>query len=178
MEPHNEPADPQIDVACHARMASFGAPVDSTLRTLERLDADGVIDELTIDAWRGEVRLGDEPSDSDTFARFEEFAAWADRWDVSIQPPFSVETRHSEITGDTREVLVTPVQCLAVSVDGALAEVFPHTACREDGGKTYTVQDVLALLEAQAHETFAVTRTPDRLPSQRAGTARRSVDSP
>lgn len=124
MEPRHEPVDPRICVECHARMASFAAPVDTTLRTLEGLDADGVIDGLTVDAWRGEVRLGDESSDNDTAARFEEFAAWADQWDVSIRPPFSVETRHSELTGDTRKVLVTPVPFLAVYVDGALPIIF------------------------------------------------------
>lgn len=170
--------DTTISVACYARMASFTAPVDSSLRTLERLESEGVIDELEIHAWPAEVRIARETPHSDAVDRFREFDAWAEQWGVSIRPPFAVEIRDSSITGRTREVLITPVQCLAVHVDGTLEEVFPHSTGRADDAETYTVRDAIALLEARAGRAFGTNRTTDRLPSRRAGTSRHAVDPP
>lgn len=143
------------------------APVDATIRRLEDLETDGIIDDVTVGAWPAEVRLGDPPSHSDVVARFEEFDAWADQWNVSIRPPFAVEPPHSEITGETSTMLVTPVQCLAIYVDGALQEVFPHTADRAGDCETYTVRDVLALLEAHGDQPFGAGQPPKTPPGQR-----------
>lgn len=171
------PPEPDIHVACHARMGSFTAPVDETLRTLERLEAAAIIDELTLDAWPAHVRLGtDGALQSDVVARFQTFDAWADQWDVCIRPPFVVETRRSEITGETREVLVTPVQCLAIYVDGALQEVFPHTADRAGDGETYTVRDGLALLEAHGNQLFEAGQPSDMPPGKLVSAGAPGID--
>lgn len=172
------PSESTIRVACHARVASFAAPVDETLRTLERIESAGVIDEVTLDAWPAEVPFaaGGSPQ-SDVVARFETFAAWADQWDVHIQPPFAVETRSSEITGETREILVTPVQCLAIYVDGALQEVFPHTVERAGERETYTVRDALALLEAHGNRPFDAGHSPDTPPGQRVSAGPAGIES-
>lgn len=171
------PSEPTIHVACHARMGSFAAPVDETLRTLERLEAAGIIDEVTVDAWPAQVRLGtDGAPQSTVVARFETFDAWADQWDVRIRPPFAVETRRSEITGETREVLTTPVQCLAIYLDGALQEVFPHTADRAGEGETYTVRDALALLEARGNQPFGPGQPPDTPPGKLVSAGAPGID--
>lgn len=140
-------SSPRVSVRCQVRKSSLVAPLDATFHRLEELAADGVVDELTVGAWPARVRLGDPGPHSEAVARFEEYDAWADQWDVRVRPPFAVETRHSEITDETREVLVTPVQCLAVYVDGALREVFPHTTGQVARGETYTVRDGLSLLD-------------------------------
>lgn len=171
------PSEPTIHVACHARVASFAAPVDETLRTLERLKAANAIDEVTVDAWPSEVQLGtDGAPQSDVVARFETFDTWADQWNVRIRPPFAVETRRSEITGETREVLITPVQCLAIYVDGALQEVFPHTADRAGSGETYTVRDALALLKAHGNQPFRASHPPDTPPGKRVSAGAPGID--
>lgn len=156
-------ATPPVRVACHVRTSSLVAPVDTTLRTLDGLETDGDIDEFAVGAWPAEVCLDEDAAPhGDVVARFEEFDAWAARWGVSIRPPFAVETRTSEITGESRDVLVTPVQCLAVYVDGTLAEVFPHSARADGGGEIYTVRDALALLRENDVEAFVgARRSPD-----------------
>lgn len=149
-----ESASPTIRVACFVRTSSLVAPVDSTLRTLERLEADGVIDELTVSAWPAEVRLDDPAPHSEVADLFEQFDAWAEQWNVSICPPFAVETRVSEITDETRTVLITPVQCLAVYVNDVLLEVFPHSTDSTRDADTYTIREALGLLEE--HDIRAV----------------------
>lgn len=158
---------PHIHVACYVRHASLVAPLDSTIRTLTRFETEGVIDDVTVSAWPAEVQLGDAPPHSDVVTLFEEFDAWADQWGVSIRPPFAVETRRSEFTGTTREMVRTPVQCLAIYVNGVLVEVFPHTADRTDDGATYTVRDALALLETHDIQAFGAGQAPATPPSQR-----------
>lgn len=162
---------PHIHVSCYVRKSSLVAPVDSTLRTLERLEAEGIVDEFTVGAWPAEVDLEDPRPHGDVVDLFEAFDSWADQWTVSIRPPFSVETRHSEITDETRRVLLTPVQCLAVSVNGVLVEVFPHTADPAGDGDTYTVADALDLLEAQDSLAFAVDQYPETPPDRRTADA-------
>lgn len=140
-------ASPHIRVACHVRSSSLVAPVDSTVRRLDHLEADGVIDEFRLDAWPAEVQLGDMRPHGDVVRLFERFETWAAQCNVSICPPFAIETRHSTITGETCQVLHTPVQCVAVYVNGVLMEVFPHSTNPDGDGETYSVRDALALLE-------------------------------
>lgn len=154
-------ASTSIRVESYVRKASLVAPVDSTLRTLDHLEDDGVIDEFEVNAWPGEVRMGAGPPHGDVVDVFEEFDAWADQWNVSIRPPFAVETRSSEITGETREVLITPVQCLAIYVNGVLGEVFPHSTEPTGGGETYTVGDALTLLEERDIRSVGSGQSPD-----------------
>lgn len=158
--PMEEANNPQIHVACYVRKSSIVAPVDSSLRTLERLEAENVLDEFTVGAWPAEVRLDDPRPHGEVVDLFEAFDAWAEQWNVSIRPPFSVETRRSEIIGETRDVLITPIQCLAIYVNGVLVEVFPHSTARTDGGETYTVADALTLLEEREIQAFGSGQGP------------------
>lgn len=134
--------DPTISIDCYARPTSLSAPIDATLTTIQELVEDGTIDDCTIHSWPSTVVLSDETDHTDVVETFRTFEAWADQWGVSIEPPFSVETRTSQITGDRREVLVTPVLCVAISIEGALREVFPH----QTEGRTYTVEDAITTL--------------------------------
>lgn len=174
----NDADDTHLRVTCFTRPASFESPIDATLRMLDRLQADAVIDDVAVETWPREVALGEGAPYSEVVSRFEEFTAWADKRNVYIQPPFSTQSRRSEITGETREVLVTPVRCLAVFVDGALRVVFPHTARREDAVETYTVRDALALLEERATQAFVPTPTTDSPPGDRWATGQSPVEPP
>lgn len=131
-----------ICVDCYLRSASLAGPLDETLATVQGLVDDGTIDEVAVHTWPSTVVLSEETEHTDVVDTFRTFEAWAAQWNVSIEPPFGVESRTSRITGDEREVLVTPVLCLAVSVNGALREVFPHHA----DDTTYTVEDALTAL--------------------------------
>lgn len=156
-----------ICVECYVRTSSVVAPVDSTLRTLDRLETDGTIDTVTVDAWPATVRLGEPSPHSDVVDLFEEFDAWAEQWDVSIRPPFTVDTRTWEITGTTREVLTTPVQCLAIYANSSLQKVYPHTVSRADDDITYTVEHALGLLEEHDVPAFEIDQSPDISPNRR-----------
>lgn len=160
--------EPHVRVACYVRDLSPVAPVDSTLRSLESLESEGGVDEFAVEAWPAEVRVGDRTPDSEVLDRFREFDAWANQWDVSLRPSFAVETRTSQITGDSLELLITPVQCLALYVDGALAEVFPHSADRAGDGEIYTVADALTLLEDHEIQAVGAGQSPRTPPRERS----------
>lgn len=117
-------------------------PIDAKLETLETLEDEGVIDGLLLNYWSGEVELSPDPPHSEAVEVFERFERWAGVNEVSLRPPFTVRTRSSEITGDERTVLSTPVMCLAVYVDERLAGVYPHT----DGDDHYSVAEAIAAL--------------------------------
>lgn len=163
---------PHVRVACYVRSLSLSGPVDSTLRSLDRLESEGVVDEFTVEAWPATVRLDCPTNNAEVVSLFEEFDAWADQWDVSIRPPFAIETRTSEITDDSRALLITPVQCLAVYVDGALAEVFPHTVDRAGDGGIYTVAEALTRLEDHVIQAVAAGASPATPPRERSAEAR------
>jgi len=119
--------------------------------TLKRLDEGEAVDSLDVSVWSPEVPV---ISDSEAVDAYRRFSEWADRQDVTIEPPFEVRQRRSRVLGETGEVLVTPSICLAVYLDEKLLAVFPHTA---DGG-TVTVEDGLRELDV---ERRAVIREKD-----------------
>jgi hypothetical protein len=82
---------------------------------------------------------------------------------VSLCPGFTVRERASLVDERTMTVLVPPVLCLAIHVDGELSEVAPH---RTDTA-TYTVEDALAGLGAL-----------DRAPPDRPLTADPPTEAP
>lgn len=139
---------PTIQVECYVRQSALVEPVDTTITSLKALAAEGVIDDLTIEGWPAEVALSDSSPQSDVVETYEQFGSWAEQWNVSLQPAFSRRSHSYQIIEKEVDVLITPVQCLAVYVAGALREVFPH---RTDGGETYTVPDAIGLLEEGDH---------------------------
>jgi len=111
------------------------------LRTLHRR---GRIDAIRTWTWPDEVSRVETDADADAVEVFERFERWADRNGASIRPPFRLATRHSTITDETREVLVTPELCLAVRNGDTLVGVFPCS----DGGTHYGVDEALDRLAA------------------------------
>jgi hypothetical protein len=154
---------PPLTVDCYARAASLGAPVDGTLETLREYRCRGVIDDLTVRVWPEEVVLTDYAEETPTVAQYRRFRTWAERAGVSLRPGFTIRERTSIVDEGAVAVLVPPVLCLVIHVDGELAEVVPH---RADTG-TYTVEDALADLAAL-----------DRAPPKRTPTADPATESP
>lgn len=171
-----ETSQPHVRVVYYVRTQSPEAPVNTTLQRLERLAADGIVDDVRVGTWPAKIRLGDPFPHSTVVALFEEFDAWAKQWDVSICPPFAVETRTSEITGDTRDLLITPIQSLAVYVEGALMEVFPHSAGPTRDSPTYTVADALTLLEERDIQAFGGDHAAEMSLNQPRAAAQTPVD--
>lgn len=136
---------PQSDltVQVYVRPALLIDPIDAKLVTLQSLEDDGVIDALLLQAWPEEITLSDQPPHSEAVEVFERFDRWAESRGVSVRPSFAVRTRTSKITGETKEILSTPVMCLAVYEGRRLAGVFPHSA----GDDHHSVTEAIAALK-------------------------------
>lgn len=157
-------------VDCYVRASSLVEPVDSTVERLREFDRRGVIDELRVEAWPDDVPLDGAPEHSAIVGRFETFQTWADGLGASIEPAFTVRERTTLVADEIEAVLVLPVVCLAIHVDGELASVVPHTK----GTTTYTVDDALAELEARdAPSTRVRDPSADRPPGPTAATKTR-----
>lgn len=155
-----------VAVHCYVRASSLVAPVDATVERLREFDRTGAIDELRIEAWPDEVPLDGGAEHADVLGRFEAFRDWADRFGASVEPAFDVRERTTLVADESESVLVLPVVCLSIHVDGRLASVVPHL----EGGTAYTVDDALADLEARdyAAPTAAIratARSPPGVPS-------------
>ncbi|WP_254538257.1 HTH domain-containing protein [Halomarina litorea] len=133
---------PDITVTCYVRPSLLLEPVDSHIRTLREAEADGQIDALLLRSWSDQITLTRAGPASEGVEAFERFTEWAYAEGVSIQPPFDVRRRDSLITGECREVLVTPLCCLAVYVGSTLVGVYPHV----DDGEPRSVTDAIAAL--------------------------------
>jgi hypothetical protein len=116
------------------------------LDTLDRLQRERRLAEFAVHPWPNAVSLDlVEAAAEDSIAGVvRSFERWAGDRGVSIRPPFAVRRSHSEITGETDELLVLPVVCLAAYDGEELVGVYP--CCT--GGSTVTVADALATIEA------------------------------
>lgn len=128
--------DESIVVECSVRTPLVLEPVDDHVETLQELETEGVVDEVVFRSWPDEVRLDAEEPAHEAVDRYERFRRWAARNDVSVRPPFETRSRTSPVSDGPREVLVTPLCCLAVYVDDRLVGVYPHSA----DGETYTAE--------------------------------------
>jgi hypothetical protein len=117
-------------------------PVDSHIETLRACEREGRIGTVLVRSWPRELPLSGPVSDQEALEAFERFGDWADRTDVSIRPPFDVRTRSSTITGERRELVVTPTLCLALYAGDTLVSVYPH----DDGTERHGVGDTVAAL--------------------------------
>ncbi|MFC7154619.1 HTH domain-containing protein [Halomarina halobia] len=134
----------ELTIACHVRPTQLLEPIDAHVETLKRCEREGHIDGLVLRSWPSEVSLSGSVTSDETIETFRRFRRWAERQGVSICPPFERRTRVSEITNERREILRTPLVCLAIYVDDRLGAVFPHT----EGERTYGVTEVTATLRA------------------------------
>lgn len=133
---------PALTVVCHVRAPLLLEPIDRQVETLTACESEGAIDELLVRSWPKEVAVSNSSPHQEVLESFERFSEWADRHSVSIEPPFSTRTNTSQITGKTRELLVTPLLCLEVYAGDDLVGIFPHTA----GDETVTTDEVIAQL--------------------------------
>lgn len=150
----NPTPDAEITVDAFVRPTQLTEPIDAKIRTLRKLEEEGQITAMTVHAWPGEITLNEETPHTEAVEAFKQFEAWADRHDVSIRPPFTAQMRSSNITGEERTVIVTPVMSVAVSVDDQLANVFPH----RDGDRQYGVGDAIEALTTGETDLLTANR--------------------
>lgn len=150
-----------VAVDCFVRASSLVEPVDRTIQTLREYDRTNVIEDLEVRAWPDEIPLTDATEDSDVVMRHRLFQAWADENDVRLEPAFAKRQRTSLVSDETETVLVLPVMCLAIHVDGELTDLAPHRM----GATTYTVDDALFDLRGYATSSAPDVQTPIRCPA-------------
>lgn len=141
-EANSNGGSPRIRVECYVRASALAESVYDTIERLEALAESGPVDDLALTAWPEAVALTDPMDSTEVLDTVDRFEAWADQWNFSIYPPFSVQSRGSEIADRDGEVLVTPMVTLAVYAEGALVGVFPH----ETDAETYRVTDAVDAL--------------------------------
>lgn len=131
-----------VSVDVYVRPSHTGDALEEHLATLQRLAAEGVVDEVDVHCWPG--RVPTRSPTTDAVDQFQRFRSWAASNDRSIQPPFSVHEVDSEFTGEHRTYLSTPVLTLAVEVGDSLVGVYPHS----EGDVHRGVEDGIAALSA------------------------------
>lgn len=149
---HMDETQYRLTVKAFARPSAFMEPIDSKLETLERLEREGVIDELTVHVWPDEIPLADGTPYQDVLDAYHRFRAWAEAHGVGLEPPFTVRTEASTFTGTKRTVLRTPMMCVAVYADGLLSNVFPQSR----GGEHVSVKEAIGALRTGELELFTV----------------------
>lgn len=115
-------------------------PRRSVLSRPRELEADGVVDDVSVRVWGRTVspsENGNGRNDRPIRERVYEFLAWADRNRHSLEPA-SERFERSTLTSEAQtEAIRLPLQCLAVYEGDRLVGVFP---CSADG-ETNTVAD-------------------------------------
>ncbi|EMA36676.1 HTH domain-containing protein [Halobiforma nitratireducens] len=149
-----------VTIIAHVRAPLLLEPVDSQIETLRACESEGAIDDLLLRSWPKEVTRSENSPHQEVLEAFERFESWADRREVSVRPPFRERTSTSQVTGDTRELLVTPLLCLEVYEDDEFVGVFPHS--QVDGEETYTTDEVIGTLRTGEVPTpLGVESLPD-----------------
>lgn len=152
------PPSDSFTVVCYARPSLLLDPIDSHVETLRTCEREGRIETLLVRSWPAQLPCSGETTDREGLEAFERFGDWADRAGVSIEPPFDVRTRSSAITGESREIVVTPLLCLALYDGNTLVGVYPH----DDGGRTRDVSTTVAALRTGQLQTAVVESSVDR----------------
>lgn len=144
---------PEITVTCYVRPSMLLEPVGSHIRTLREAERDGRIDALLMRSWPDRITLSADVPAGEALEAFERFTEWAYREGVDIEPAFTVQTRESTITGESRELLATPLCCLAIYVGNTLVGVYPHV----DDGEPHGVTEAVAALRTGEFRERAAT---------------------
>ncbi|AFZ74928.1 HTH domain-containing protein [Natronobacterium gregoryi] len=131
-----------LTTVCHVRTPLLLEPMDSQVETLQACESETQIDDLLLRSWPKEVTRSENSPHQEVLETYERFRSWADQRGVSVRPPFRERTRTSPVTGETRELLVTPLLCLEIYHDDELIGVFPHS----EGEETYTTDEAIAAL--------------------------------
>lgn len=135
---------PQVTIDCYVRAQAAGIFVNDVIDTVRSYEEAGLLSECAVEFWPNEIRLLDDTAGTDVRAQYREFQAWADSEGVSLEPAFTRRKRTTLVSDDAESVLVLPVLCLAIRVNGELVRVAPHAT--ESG--SYTVTDALADVES------------------------------
>ncbi len=153
-----------ITVVCHVRAPLLLEPVDRQVETIQACESEGAIDDLLLRSWPKEVTLTESTPHQEVLETYDRFTSWADRQGVSVEPPFRQRTTTSQVTGRTKELLVTPLLCLEVYADDELVGVFPHSA----GEETKTTNEAIAAIRTgelptplEAETTVTESRSSD-----------------
>lgn len=146
-----------ITVQVYVRPGLLLEPLDAKIETLQRLETEGEIDAVTVQAWPDTVPLSDGTPYTEVVDLYERFTLWADHHDRSITPPFTVRTQSTVTSEGSRRVLGTPMMCLAVYSGRTLAAVYPHA----DGDDHYSVTDAIAALRTDGIERIAPRSGPE-----------------
>jgi len=122
------------------------------LGRLRRLEADGFIEELSVNSWPRQVMRDPDYQlpgyEAEIRDRIAEFETWAEGRGHELEPAFQWCERSSIVTDHSSEVIVLPVMCLEVRSDEELLAVAP---CRT-AGETVSVSECVRQLET-ARET-------------------------
>ncbi|SEW32309.1 HTH domain-containing protein [Natrinema salifodinae] len=138
-------ADPaELTAVCHVRAPLLLEPIDEQIETLRACESEGAIDDLLLRSWPKEVALSDDSPHQEVLENYERFTRWAGERGVSVSPPFRERSTTSQVTGETRARLVTPLLCLELYADDDLIGVFPHTDDATE--ETYTTDEAIATL--------------------------------
>lgn len=165
--------DPQGDltVDCYTRSTVPSALVETVstvIERLQRLHDQGSIAEYQVTHWPPErcaVAEGDDAREPTRDELVVEFEQWADRHGYTLEPAFRREEIPSSPlrmgADDTRDRVRVPFVALALYDDDAetdsdtetLCGVVPYTERLPTGAeRTYTVDEWLSTVEANAHE--------------------------
>ena len=144
-----------LTVVCHIRASAVTQSIQSAIMTLQQYQNDGQLDAVLIRVWPDLVTLSQFTEESAAVRTFEKFTTWAEGHGVDICPPFARETRTSMITGESREVLVTPTLCIATYRNEQLVAVHPHTAA--DGH--HPVAEALTAIQTDQYSTERAMNT-------------------
>jgi len=137
----------------------YPAALADTIQTIRercaQLEAAGTLDGYQLEHWPPSTSTGEhtlaepQPSRREQVATFE---TWAADNGYTLEPAFHTHTITSTLLSqDVRyEHVSVPLVTLALYDDGELTGVAPCS----DGGRTYTVRDGLAALEAAAFTAF------------------------
>jgi hypothetical protein len=146
MTKQNDDTDTVVELYTRAGGPDVWNHQRRTLDALDRLEQEGVVDEVSHDVWAETVPLAGRMSETTfhrrTVERVREFEDWAIRRDRHVSLPFDREERSSEFTGEHHHLLRVPAVCLAVYENGDLVGVFP----RQEHGETVTVDDLVETL--------------------------------
>ncbi|WP_265111635.1 HTH domain-containing protein [Halosolutus halophilus] len=156
-----------VTAVCHVRAPLLLEPIDRQVETLQACESEGAVDDLLLRSWPKEVALKESNPHQEVLETYDRLTDWADRQGVSVEPPFRQRTTTSQVTGETTELLVTPLLCLEVYADDELIGVFPHSADDE----TYTTDEAIATLRTGdlptplEGETYIEGTTPGDCPA-------------
>ncbi|WP_256296835.1 HTH domain-containing protein [Haloarchaeobius salinus] len=117
-----------VDVHLRAHTPIVG-PREHAIETVEELVERGIVADYEVHSWPSAVDL---TVPSEVTSQYREFAEWAERAGVTLEPAFSHRVEDNAITGEHNEMLVTPLVCTVVRRDGDIVAVLPCCRGEED----------------------------------------------